>query len=117
MAEYILAGQTVADPTEIAHATELATAQLSTHARPWVLATTATPPTDAGDARTCGFGTDVPGPATGWAGVGRPVAKRTWEYQMTVLMAASAQASRAHPLALMTHSSSRLPSRDAGRRP
>jgi transposase len=31
-----LAGQTFADPDEIAHATEVATAQLNARARPWI---------------------------------------------------------------------------------
>jgi transposase len=33
---HALAGQTFADSTEIAHATDLATAQLNSHAKPWV---------------------------------------------------------------------------------
>jgi transposase len=33
---HALAGQTFADPSEITHATELATAQLNAHAKPWV---------------------------------------------------------------------------------
>ncbi len=33
---HALAGQTFADSTEIAHATELATAQLNARAKPWV---------------------------------------------------------------------------------
>ena len=33
---HTLAGQTFADPTEIATATDVATAQLNAHARPWV---------------------------------------------------------------------------------
>ena len=33
---HALAGQTFADPTEIAHATAVATAQLHTHAKTWI---------------------------------------------------------------------------------
>jgi transposase len=39
-----LAGQTFADPTEIAHATALATAQLNARARPWIWGRPPTPP-------------------------------------------------------------------------
>ena len=31
-----LAGQSFADPDEIAHATQVATAQLNAHAQPWI---------------------------------------------------------------------------------
>ena len=39
-----LAGQTFADATEIAHATELGTAQLNAHAKPWVWGRPPSPP-------------------------------------------------------------------------
>jgi transposase len=41
---HALAGQTFADPGEIAHATELATAQLNTRAKPWVWGRPPPPP-------------------------------------------------------------------------
>src|SRR3954470_2926796 len=41
---HALAGQTFAHPGEIAHATEVATAQLNTHAKPWVWGRPPSPP-------------------------------------------------------------------------
>jgi hypothetical protein len=41
---HALAGQTFADATEIAHATELGTAQLNAHAKPWVWGRPPSPP-------------------------------------------------------------------------
>jgi hypothetical protein len=41
---HALAGQTFADPAEIAHATELATAQLNAHAKPWIWGRPPAPP-------------------------------------------------------------------------
>jgi hypothetical protein len=41
---HALAGQTFADPTEIIPTTDLATAQLNTHAKPWLWGRPPSPP-------------------------------------------------------------------------